>query len=597
MSVEIRETQPLTGRAGRFTAITSRSTNEEGTSNRSRGGAWHPSYTILAVALLERIGRAGIIINLVQYLEYHSFLEWSTADTTIAALLCTKLSFMGAVFSGLLADTLFGHYRVLLASLVLQFVGSLLLLAATVEEFESQRDDVHQGSFEGLVTSGLVLFGLGVAGCSGTEIPLGVSQHALRGETEQKAKSFFPRYYWFQNVGAVLGVSVIGTVQVQAKHNLHVYGYVLPPVFFFLSIVTFLVLNRGILTETPSRAHPFTDTWRTMKEAVRVRWRRRGRVTLGSVAHAANRQYWKNTKGSLANWVRYAEESHGGCILYNTVARVHNFLSVIAILAAMVFCEVTIAQTYTSFVSQGNVMSLPIPRDSESRSSFYIPASFFASFNNVGVLLGIPLVVFIVYPCWQRFSGGTPPSHLKRITVGMVIAILAIAAAAVLEVERRSEGRWNSTVVVDHDNPGNPSTILTVSSVSISYQIPQYTLSGISEVFIIISALEFAYSRSPTGMKGISVGLVYGLAGLTSIVNVGVLQLIQAHDKTLFYVNGTQGKVHFYFIALGCIMVVGLAIFQVAASRFKTAPIYASTSTEKKSYNATYSAAVRSFAA
>ncbi|XP_065199174.1 solute carrier family 15 member 4-like [Sycon ciliatum] len=535
---------------------------------------WHSSYTVLLVSLLERVGKGGLVVNLVQYLEFHSFLGWSSNSATIATLLCTKLSMLGAILSGLLADTLFGHYRVLLVSLLLQLAGSLLLLAAVVAESNVAHDEKHHSSLEGLVISGLVLFGLGLAGSTGTEIPLGVSQHALRGESGQQAKVFFPRYYWCINVGSMLGL-LSGVIQVQESY--HVYGYILPPVFYFLSVIALLLLNRTILGEMPSRANPISDTWTVAKEAIRVRWRKNKRspMVFTQERQGANRLYWKDSAGSLANWVRYAEKTYGGSFDYNRVAKVHNFLSVLAVLSAMMFCQITLAQTLTSFVSQGNLMRLPIQRAPANNGSFHIPASSFTAFNSIGVLLGTPIVICVIYPGWQAWSKGTPPSHLKRITFGMMLAIVVLMAAAALEVERRKAGRWDALTTADHS--ANPhSKILKVSSLPIYYQVPQYTLSGLSEVFITVSALEFAYSCSPPRMKGIAVGLVYASIGLSSIVSVGALLLIHALHPSMFYVSDQQGQVYYYYIALAGIMLVGLVLFLIVSKRFKRVPIYSS---------------------
>ncbi|XP_065199176.1 solute carrier family 15 member 4-like [Sycon ciliatum] len=554
---------------------------------------WHSSYIILLVSLLERVGKVGLAVNLVQYLKFHGFLGWSSASATIAALLCTKFTMLGAVITGLLADTLFGHFRVLLASLLLQFAGSLLLLTATLDEFEVKSDDEHRELFQGLVTSGLVMFGLGLAGSAGTEIPLGVSQHDLKKEGEQKAKVFFPRYYWCINVGSFFG-TLCGVLQVQVRY--HLYGYILPPVFYLLSIAVLLAMNKAILTEKPSRANPFSDIWSVAKEAIRVRWIQDKVETAKLIREnqKPNRKYWKDSGGSLANWVRHAEETCGGGMKYNTVAKAHNFLSVVAVLSIMVFCQITLTQTLTSFVSQGNLMTLPIPRVSMNRTSFYIPASFFNVFNNIGILLGIPLVIYVIYPRWQSFSQGAPPSHLKRITAGMVIAILAIVAATVLEVMRRQNGRWNSVTVADHTDP---SITLTVSSLSIFYQIPQYSLSGISEVFIIVSALEFAYSRAPTRMKGIAVGLVYASTGLSSVVSVGTLLLIQKFDDTIFYRSNQQGEVHYFFLTLACIMVLGLVMFHIIGRHVKPVPIFSEPFESSARHQTSYGSAINSYSA
>ncbi|XP_065199182.1 solute carrier family 15 member 4-like [Sycon ciliatum] len=582
MSCGVRESERLPLTAGENQTSSAKKRSSQRCLN------WHPSYTVLAATFLERVAFVSL---LAVFTEYHEFIAGGNPTTSkVLLLLCTKVSYVGAVFSGLLADTVLGHYRVLLISILMQFAGSLLVLAAIIHNtMQSAREEVNvvqDSLFDRLVTPGLVLFGLGVAGAGGTEVPLGVSQHSLLGEAEQKAKAFFPRYYFLIGAGVVIGAG-IGIVTAQGAAY-QIYGHVLPSVFYFFSFLV-LALSRGVRTEKPSRAHPLSDVWRVAKEAMKVIWRRpasrggggrRSMAASSSVAPYTGRVYWKNSKGSLADWVRYAEESHGGSIQYNTVARVHNFLSAVAVLAAMVIVGVTINQNLAVFISQGNRMTVP-----RMSASLYVPASAVALFDTLGVLLGIPLVTYVIYPCWRSFSGGTPPSHLQRITVGILIAMLGTVAATILEVERRKEGRWNSTVIED---PDNPNRTLTISSVSIFWQIPQYTLCGLSEVFVLLSGMEFAYSRSPTGMKGISIGFGYAFLGLSAAGSVVLLWIMQQRFESLTYLDDAQGEVHLYFIVLGGILAVGLAVFQAVAMHFKTAPIYG-LETMSQSHPATYS--------
>ena len=76
---------------------------------------------------------------------------------------------------------------------------------------------------------------------------------------------------------------------------------------------------------------------------------------------------------------------------------------------------------------------------------------------------------------------GLPPSQLKRIAAGMLVAILCVSSALLVEIERRRDGVWNATEVVISN------TTTFISSVSIFYQIPQYFLSGLAESLVMIS--------------------------------------------------------------------------------------------------------------
>ena len=107
---------------------------------------------------------------------------------------------------------------------------------------------------------------------------------------------------------------------------------------------------------------------------------------------------------------------------------------------------------------------------------FYIPVASLSVFDILGVLILAPIAAKVLYPLLAKC--GIHPSQLQRIGVGMLIATASMLCAGWLEFSR-----------VDHcciwQKRGDNDT--RVADFSIFYQIPQYTLIGLSEVFTSIT--------------------------------------------------------------------------------------------------------------
>lgn len=108
---------------------------------------------------------------------------------------------------------------------------------------------------------------------------------------------------------------------------------------------------------------------------------------------------------------------------------------------------------------------------------FKIPIASLSLLDTLGVLLMIPLMDKLVYPLLAKFD--IRPSQLQRIGVGMIISTASMACAGGIEWLRVE----NCCMLQDRGE----KNLTNVSSLVIFYQIPQYTLVGLSEVFTSIT--------------------------------------------------------------------------------------------------------------
>jgi dipeptide/tripeptide permease len=104
------------------------------------------------------------------------------------------------------------------------------------------------------------------------------------------------------------------------------------------------------------------------------------------------------------------------------------------------------------------------------------------SFNDVLVILFIPLLDYCIYPHIEQVMG-IKVKPLHKIGAGMVCAALAFVLAGLLELYIE---------VPEVDCKGD---------VSIAWQVPQYILISFAEVLVAVTGLEFAYSQAPEHLR------------------------------------------------------------------------------------------------
>lgn len=145
-------------------------------------------------------------------------------------------------------------------------------------------------------------------------------------------------------------------------------------------------------------------------------------------------------------------------------------------------------------------------------SSFTVPAASLSAFDIVAVLLLIPIMDNIIYPL-LRYSGirFTP---LRRIGVGMLLAVASMVVAGLVEIKRRHT--WEQGHVYDQVVNGRH---LSASYLNIFWQIPQFMLVGASEVLANI-----------TGRK---------TRGFCTFFTINILHKIKSFDKEFFFKSFT----------------------------------------------------------
>uniref|UniRef100_A0A2K6U7X0 Solute carrier family 15 member 3 n=1 Tax=Saimiri boliviensis boliviensis TaxID=39432 RepID=A0A2K6U7X0_SAIBB len=138
----------------------------------------------------------------------------------------------------------------------------------------------------------------------------------------------------------------------------------------------------------------------------------------------------------------------------------------------------------------------------------------------------------------------------------------------VLEMERLHYIHRNETV-----SQQIGEVLYNAAPLSIWWQIPQYLLIGVSEIFASIPGLEFAYSEAPRSMQGAIMGIFFCLSGVGSLLGSSLVALLSLPGGWLHcpedFGNINNCRMDLYFFLLAGIQAVTALLFIWIAGRYE----------------------------
>ncbi|KAG6815898.1 hypothetical protein H0H87_010377 [Tephrocybe sp. NHM501043] len=135
------------------------------------------------------------------------------------------------------------------------------------------------------------------------------------------------------------------------------------------------------------------------------------------------------------------------------------------------------------------------------------PNDLLANFNPLTIIIMAPVLNYGVYPYLRKI--GINFSPIRRIVVGYLFGAATMLVGAVLQwrVYKTSPCGYHATTC---------KIGTTVSPISVWAQLPLYALPATSELLVIITCYEIAYTRAPQRMKGLVLGIVLFMSSLSS---------------------------------------------------------------------------------
>ncbi|GMN71528.1 hypothetical protein TIFTF001_054614 [Ficus carica] len=149
---------------------------------------------------------------------------------------------------------------------------------------------------------------------------------------------------------------------------------------------------------------------------------------------------------------------------------------------------------------------------------FDIPPASLQSVISLAVLVFLPIYDRVIVPFARAFTGKQSGiTMLQRVGTGTFLAVLSMVFAALVEIKRLQTAREYDLV----DSPG-----VTVP-MSVWWLLPQYLLSGISNVFTMVGLQEFFYDQVPIELRSIGLSLYLSIFGVGSFLSSFLISIIE----------------------------------------------------------------------
>ncbi|KAM9266934.1 LOW QUALITY PROTEIN: solute carrier family 15 member 3 [Cariama cristata] len=553
---------------------------------------------VLAVEGLERAAFFGITANLVLYLTSGT-LGWGDTQASRASLFFLGASYLLSPVGGWLADVYLGRYGTVVLSFFLYLLAASLLPvtasldgrlsvcgqlpADTIRNCSWHRGGTCRGQppeqyCAPTIYSGLLLLALGVSSVRTNLIPFGADQVRDRGG--DATRRFFNWFYWSINMGAIFSLLVVAFVQ---QNISFLAGYLIPVACLALALLIFLLATPTFITKPPTGSQVSA----MIKLALRnwgCAWlggtrqvRRGGGVCWGdpNLSHIVPLPWLGTRRWEAEDPLPNSEAQPGAPSPEEDLANFQVLARILPVMLTFIPYWMVYFQMQSTYYLQGLHLHIPsIFQHGQDHTStlqgYRFPDAWLLLANVVVLLALVPLKDHLIDPFLAKRR--LLPSALKQMALGMFFGLASVLMAGILERERLQYVRRNQTVpqLIGKDR-------YLAATLPVWWQVPQYLLIGISELFASIPGLEFAYAEAPKSMKGAVMGLFFFISGVGSLLGSGLLTLLSLPTHGWMHCPEDYGSIDRcrldnYFFLLAGIQSITCLLFAWISGRYQSWP-------------------------
>ncbi|XP_066303655.1 solute carrier family 15 member 4-like [Branchiostoma lanceolatum] len=513
---------------------------------------------VMLTELFERAAFFGISDNMQIFCELKCF-PAKYHDPLKFTWIFSGFAYAMNIFGGWLADTALRRFSTILSSLLVYTAGTLFLVGSAQACDDTNDED---NTVPALYVTGLCLVVLGTGGSQSNLGLYGAEQFRDTGdesEQERKVHRYFLWYYWCRNFGSVIAYTLVTYYLYQTDH--HVYGYAGISVAVTLAAIFFWSGYKRYRQE-PQKEQLFKILIGIVSNRAETTQQSRNVSRMRDQSYSTSVDS-SNEDRDLLRWLDRAKRSKGGRYPDEEVDDIKQLLSILGIFLTMLVYFTLYSQMSTTYLIQSRYLRLP----ELDKDDFFYSTIVVSLINPVSILLMVPLMDMVVYPCLSK--SGWRPTYLQRMGVGMFLSMLSVTAAGAVEVYR---GKVHHQGSVFHQNISGQ--VYNATDLSVFIQVPQFFLSGVSEIMAVVTGFHFAYTQAPRRMKGTVMGLFLLMFGLGSYLSIGIasafnitVEGIGSPRRLNINLNNSHAERFLFFLA--GLMFLDLGLFWVLARRYK----------------------------
>lgn len=535
--------------------------------NRKKTGTWKACPFILGNECCERLAYYGMSMNLLLYFKNELHQHSATASKNLSnwSGTCYVTPLLGAF----LADAYLGRYWTIAIFSIIYVMGmTLLTISASVSGLKPtcvSKENCHaNGTDIALTFLALYLVALATGGIKPCVSSYGADQFDDADEVEKKHKSSFFNWFYFSiNIGALIASSLLVWIQDNVGWG---WGFGIPAVAMAIAVASFFSGTRLYRNQKPGGS-PLTR----ICQVVVASWRKR-RVhvpedksllyettdaksnIVGSRKLDHTKDFSFLDKAAMELQSDHTKESINPWRLC-TVTQVEELKSIIKLLpiwATGIIFSTVYSQMSNLFVLQGSYMDITI-------NKFEIPPASLSIFDTLSVIFWVPVYDRILVPFARKYTGHKSGiTQLQRMGTGLVISIFSMLAAGILEVVRLGIVRRHNYYDLEH------------TPMSIFWQIPQYFLIGLAEVFTFVGQLDFFYDQAPDSMRSLCSALsltTVALGNYLSSLLVTIVMAVSTRGGKPGWIpdNLNRGQLQNFFWLLSILSVLNLGAYLLVA--------------------------------
>ncbi|KAJ3677984.1 hypothetical protein LUZ60_001787 [Juncus effusus] len=351
----------------------------------------------------------------------------------------------------------------------------------------------------------------------------GADQFSEDDPQERVSKSSFFNW-WYFGACASAGVSVSWLL-----------GFGIPCCIMLLALVLFLLGTRTYQYFVLEEENPF--------------------LRVGRYVVAITSLYWKSrtkAKDSRTNDDETNNETNNG-----TLEEAKGLSRLFPIWATCLIYGLLYAQSSTFFTEQASTLDRKIGKNVQ------VPPAALQAFIPLSIICFVPiydkLLVLLLRKITHIPSGITT---LQRIRVGLILSLLSIVIAALVEIKRLNTAKEYELV----DKPNVPIPM------SFWWIVPQYILSGTSDVFTIVGMQEFFYDQVPDGLRSLGLALYLSVLGVGSFLSSFLISIIDEitseNDQSWFSDNLNLARLDYFYLLLAGLCGLEIVLFVYFARRY-----------------------------
>ncbi|KAL5794155.1 hypothetical protein ACOSP7_002749 [Xanthoceras sorbifolium] len=522
--------------------------------DKSKTGGWLAAGLILGTELSERICVMGISMNLVTYLVGDLHIP-SAKSATIVTNFMGTLNLLG-LLGGFLADAKLGRYLTVAIFATITAVGVILLTLATsipsmippkCDEYRKQHHQCIEanGRQLAMLYAALYTIALGGGGIKSNVSGFGSDQFDTSEPKEEKAMIFFfNRFYFAISIGSLFAVIVLVYVQDNVGRG---WGYGISAATMVIAVVVLLAGTRWYRFRKP-QGSPLTVIWSVLLLA----WKKR---TLPYPSHASLLNEYHNAKVPHTQKFKCLDKAAileddvaaSDSWIVSTVTQVEEVKMVVKLLPIWSTCILfwTVYSQMTTFsIEQATFMNRKI-------GSFLVPSGSLSAFLFITILLFTSLNERVLIPLARKVTHKPQGmTSLQRVGIGLIFSVIAMVAAAVIEIQRRD------IAVQKH------------IQISAFWLVPQFFLVGAGEAFVYVGQLEFFIREAPERMKSMSTGLFLSAISMGMFVSSLLVSLVdKVTKKHWLRSNLNKAKLYNFYWLLAVLGVLNFLVFLVFSMR------------------------------